>query len=332
MNKALKIYEQQSRRRNIAIVCNDIGDIHLRLADFLQAQAFFERGLQDAKYVGDSLLVAYITGNSGILALRCGQLVRAEAHFKYAIMQVEQCNELIGKVLFSPYLALLLSEQGKISQAQSILHSALTIARRLHLVPYIGYVLITLGNMRLIQAMAEHKDEQTSIFDEAVIHLLKRARRTLERALTFEGIDAEIHLEGCLSLLEVSWLLDRREPIYEQVILLRTKCEQRGLTWLLPRVERLLGTILTTNNSHEQAMLHFEQSLHYARRYDLRWEYGRTLHSYGGGLLRQSAHTSYARGIQYLQEAHQVFASCQALRDLRKVELLLASSVSLVKL
>ena len=334
LNKALKIYEQQSRRRNVAIVCNDVGDIYLRLADFPRAQIFFERGLQDAKYVGDFLLVAYITGNSGIMAMRCGQLVEAEAHFKHAIMRVEQCNELMGKVLFSPYLALLLAEQGKISQAQSILYSALLLARRLHLVPYIGYVLIMLGNIRLIQAMiaVEHNDAQISIPDETSTHLLKRARRTLEHALTFEGIDAEIHLEGHLTLLEVSWLLDRHESLYEQVILMRTKSEQRGLTWLLPRIERLLGTILVARDNQEQATLHFEQSLHYARRYDLRWEYGRTLHSYGGGLLKQPADASYARGVQYLQEAHQVFISCQAVRDLHRVEKLLESSASLVKL
>ncbi len=332
LNKALRIYEQQNRRRNVAIVCNDMGDIYLRLADFSQAQAFFERGLRDANYVGDSLLVAYITGNSGILAMRCGQLMRAEADFKHAIMLVEQCNELLGRVVFSPYLALLLAEQGKISEAQSILHSALTIARRLQLVPYMGYVLITLGNIRLVQAMTEHKDEQIGIFDEASTHLLKRARKTLERALTFEGIDVEIHLEGCLTLLEVSWLLDRNALIYEQVALLRTKSEQCGLTRLLPRIERLLGTIQAANNSQEQAVLHFEQSLQYARRYNLRCEYGRTLHSYGGGLLRQPTDTSYARGIKYLQEAHQVFASCQAIRDLHKVEKLLESSTSLVNL
>ena len=49
LNKALKIYEQQSRRRNVAIVYNDIGDIYVRLADFSQAQDFFKHGLRDAK-------------------------------------------------------------------------------------------------------------------------------------------------------------------------------------------------------------------------------------------------------------------------------------------
>ncbi len=332
LNKALKIYERHSRRRNVAIVYNDIGDIYLRLADFAQAQDFFKRGLHDAKYVGDSLLVAYITGNSGILAMRRGQLARAEEHFKHAIMLVEQCNGLMGKVLFSPYLALLLTEQGKISQAQSILHSTLLLARRLHLVPYIGYVLITLGNMRLIQATLLAEPSDANVFDETGIHLLKRARRTLEHALSFEGIDAEIHLEGCLTLLEVSWLLDRHEILYEQVVLLRIKSEQRGLTWLLPRIERLLGTILATRNDQEQAALHFEQSLHSARSYDLHREYGRTLHSYGGGLLRQSVAVNYTRGIEYLQEAHQVFTSCQAIRDLHKVEKLLASSSPFMKI
>ena len=332
LNKALKIYEQQNQKRYVAIACNDIGDIYLRLADFSQAQAFFERGLQDARYVGDLRLLAYIEGNSGILAVRCGQLARAEAHFKQTIMLLEQCSELVGKVLFSPHLSLLLSEQGKISEAQHILYSALTIARRLQLVPYIGYVLITVGSMRFVQAMTEHNDEQRGVFDDASTHLLKRARRTLEHAMTFEGIDAEMHLEGCLTLLEVSWLLDRNEIMYEQVALLRAKSEQRGLTWLLPRIERLLGTILAANNSQEQAVLHFEQSLHYARRYDLRREYGRTLYSYGGGLLKHPTDESYARGIQYLQEAHHVFANCQATRDLHKVEQLLKSSTSLVHL
>ena len=330
LNKALHIYEEQSRRRNVAIVYNDIGDIYLHLADFSQAQDFFTRGLRDAKYVGDVLLVAYITGNSGILAMRRGQLDRAEDLFKQAIMLVEQCNNLMGKLLFSPYLALLLAEQGKISQAQSILHSALLLARRLHLVPYIGYVLITLGNMRLVQAtlLVEH----ASSCDETSIHLLKRARRTLEHALSFEGIDAAIHLEGCLTLLEVSWLLDESEILYEQVVLLRTKCEQSGLTWLLPRIERLLGTILASQNNQERAVLHFEQSLHYAHRYNLRREYARTLHSYGRDLLKHSAGANYTQGIEYLQEAHQVFTSCQAIRDLHKVERLLASSSSVVKI
>ncbi|MBA2678302.1 MAG: AAA family ATPase [Ktedonobacteraceae bacterium] len=334
LNKALQVYEQHSLRRNVAIVYNDMGDIYLHLADFSQAQDFFQRGLQDAKYVGDLLLVAYIKGNSGILALRCGQLTRAEDHFKHAITLVEQCNGLLGKVLFSPYLALLLTEEGKTAQGQSILHSTLLLARRLHLVPYIGYVLITLGNMRLIQAtlLAEHNDTDTNVCEKASISLLKKAKRTVERALSFDGIDAEIHLEGCLTLLEVSWLLDRNELVYEQVALLRTKSEERGLIWLLPRIERLLGTILAATNHQEQAALHFEQSLYYARRYDLQKEYGRTLHSYGKALLKRSARVNYTRGVEYLQEARQVFARCQAVRDLRLVEKLLASSSSFVEI
>ncbi|GAC1361064.1 MAG: hypothetical protein NVS2B12_02590 [Ktedonobacteraceae bacterium] len=333
LNKALMIYQQQSCKRNVAIVCNDMGDIYLRLTDFAGAQAFFARGLQDAKYVGDALLVAYIIGNSGILTMRCGQLASAEDHFRRAITQFEQCNEAMGKILFSPYLAILLAEQDRISEAQEIMCAALTMARRLHLVPYIGYVLVMVGNIRLIQALttADHDRAQRSFFNTASTQLLKRARRTLERALTFEGLDAEIHLTGCLILLEVCWLLDQDGQIYEQVTSLRTKSEQCGLGWLLPAIERLQGNILLARDS-DQATLHFEQSLHYARRYDLRWEYGRTLHSYGGDLLKQQAQASHSQGVAYLQEAREVFAGCQALRDLHDVEKLLASSLSPVKL
>ncbi len=327
LNKALKIFEQQNLRRSVAIACNDIGDIHLRLADFSQAKAFLERGLQDAKYVGDLLLVSYIIGNFGLVAMRLGQLVEAEAHLKHAIIQVEQYNNLIGKVLFSPNLAILLFEQGKVSEARSTLCTALTIARRLHLVPYIGFVLITLGNMRLLQAttMLEQHNLPTTTFTKARAHLLKKARGTLAYALTLEGLEADTRIEGDIALLEVRWLQDTQKPIYEQVIQLQRKCEQSRLVWLLPRIERLQGNVLAAQGMHEQATLHFEQSMQHAHRYSLHWEYGRTLHCYGDCLLKRGTSENFVQGREYLQEAYEIFASCHAISELHTVETLLES-------
>jgi len=323
LNKALKIFEQQNLRRSVAIACNDIGDIHMRLANFSQAQAFLERALQDAKYAGDLLLASYAIGNFGLVAMRRGQLAEAETHLRHAIIQVEYHNNLIGKVLFSPNLAIVLSAQEKVSEARKIVCTALTTARRLHLVPYIGSVLIILGNMRLLQAITiiEHNDLPTP---QARTHLLKKARGVLEYALNLEGLEAETRLEGDLALLEVCWHLDPYTDIYEQIVQLQTKCQQCKLVWLLPRIERLQGDIQAAREKHEQATCHFEQSMHYARQYGLHWEYGRTLYCYGHCLLKRPAGDNLARGKAYLQEAHEIFTACHTISELHKVENLLA--------
>jgi tetratricopeptide (TPR) repeat protein len=333
LHKALTIFEQQNLRRSVAITCNDIADIYLRLADVTQAQAFLERSLQDAKYTGDLLLASYAIGNFGLAAMRSGQLVEAEAHFRRAITELEYYNNLIGKVLFSPNLAILLLEQGKVSDAYSTLCTALTLARRLHLVPYIGYVLIALGTMRLLQVitMVEPNETQVPSFSKTRIHLLKKARRALEYALKLEGLEADTRLDGEITLLEVRWHLNTQKTMYKQINLLRKKCAQSKLAWHLSRIERLHGNMLTTQGKYEQATSHFQQSMHHARHYNLAWEHARTLQCYGTSLLKQQTGTSLVQGREYLQEAQKTFAACHAIGEQHKVEQLLENASSPVE-
>ncbi|MFL5663552.1 MAG: ATP-binding protein, partial [Ktedonobacteraceae bacterium] len=79
---ALATFEQYDRQREIAVVCCNLGDVHLRRAEYNQAQAFLRRSLGIAERIGELPLVCVVFGNMGVQALRTGDLAEAENRFK----------------------------------------------------------------------------------------------------------------------------------------------------------------------------------------------------------------------------------------------------------
>src|SRR5262249_6821065 len=150
-NIALTFYEQHTMHREIAVACCNLGDVYLRNADYRSAQAFFRRSLRVAEQVGETPLVAFVFGNLGLLELRRGNLVEAESELKQGIALIERVNDSIHFSLWYSYLSTVLQEQGKLEEARKTLYRAMVMGRTMHITPFIGLALVTLGHMRVSQ-------------------------------------------------------------------------------------------------------------------------------------------------------------------------------------
>jgi len=332
LNEALTLFEQHDRQREIAYVCCDLGYIYLKKAEHTPAQAAMRRSLSLAEALGDVPLVAIVFFNLGELATRLGNLVEAETWYKRSLTLAEQINDQVYISLWKAALALLLQNQNKISEAAACIRHSLAIGRAMNIAPCIGLSLVTLGNMRVMQALAY--EEHTNKLPKAVrrgranarTHLLRSARTNLQRALTFEGIEVETRTEGQLTLAQVSLLEGEPKIAQRQAIQAMHEAGRYELTWLFARSQHILGSILAAQGQQEQAEGYFELAIQTFRDSGMRLEWARTLQSYGMTLLEQDStgDASYEQGLTYLQDARQVFQECNATFDLQMVERILA--------
>jgi hypothetical protein len=83
-----------------------------------------------------------------------------------------------------------------------------------------------------------------------------------------------------------------------------------------------LGGILTAQHQYGEAAQHFEQLLKMLRKCGMRLEEARTKHFYGEMLVQggEGNEKDYQRGMEYLQDARQVFVECKAELDVKLVE------------
>ncbi len=329
-NSALATFEQYDCQREIAVVCCNLGDVHLRRAEYNQAQAFLRRSLGIAERIGELPLVCIVFGNMGVQAMRTGDLAEAENRFKQGLSLAEQINEPVHISLLYTYLSLVLQDQGKLEETGKCLLKALSISRSMAIAPCIGFALIVLGSMRLAQAMMIDVEMESRVgAREEMTSMLKRAKRTLRRALLLEGMEAETRAEGQLALAQADLLLGEVETAQQQALQTLEEAHRYELTWLIARAQRILGSIFTVQGQREQAELHFEQALHTVRKSGMRLEYAHTLRYYGLMLLQQDgvdeeAYGERGRGLNFLREARQVFTDCKAVLDVRMVEDILA--------
>ncbi|MFL5703431.1 MAG: tetratricopeptide repeat protein, partial [Ktedonobacteraceae bacterium] len=327
---ALATFEQYDRQREIAVVCCNLGDVHLRRAEYNQAQAFLRRSLGIAERIGELPLVCVVFGNMGVQALRTGDLAEAENRFKQGLSLAEQINEPVHISLLYTYLSLVSQDQEKLEETGKCLLKALSISRSMAIAPCIGFALIVLGSMRLTQAMMVDVETEKSMgVREEKTRVLHRAKRTLQRALLLEGIEAETRIEGQLALAQADLLLGEVETAQQRALQTLEEAKRYELTWLIARAQRILGSIFALQGQREQAELHFEQALHTFRKSGMRLEYARTLHYYGLMLLHQDGVDEEAcrereRGLHSLREARQVFTDCKAALDVQVVEGILA--------
>ena len=159
--------------------------------------------------------------------------------------------------------------------------------------------------------------------------MLKRAKRTLQRALLLEGMEAETRAEGQLALAQADLRLSEVETAQQRALQTLEEAKLYELTWLVARTQRILGSIFVVQGQREQAGLHFKQALYTFRRSGMRLQYARILHYYGLMLLQQDgvdeeAYREQERGLNSLHEAHQVFTDCKAALDVQVVERVLA--------
>jgi DNA-binding SARP family transcriptional activator/predicted negative regulator of RcsB-dependent stress response len=319
LNTALAIYEQYDHQREIAVVCCNLGNAHLARTEYSEAKAFFRRSLGLAERIGEAPLISFVFGNLGVIDTRLGHLADAEAGLKHCISIAERSNALTAASLWYACLANTLQEQGKLSEANAALYRALTISRTKQITPYLGIALLMLGKVRITQAISIAFNQREGMNSHQI---LNRAKRTLQRALALEGIDADTKTDEQLTLAQVFLLLGELDGAQKLATQALEEAHQFELTWFVVWAQRLLGTILAKQNQPDEAEKYFEQALRMSRKYETRLEYARTLYQYGLMLLQQneSGEQKYQQGADYLREARQVFSNCHAALDLQLVE------------
>jgi tetratricopeptide (TPR) repeat protein len=333
LNTALAIFEQYDRQQEIAIVCGNIGDVYLRKGEHILAQAALRRSLSIAERIGDASILSVTFGNLGILAARLGDLPEAEACCKRGLALAEQISDPVYMSLFHAYLTSVMQDQGKMNEAKLSLRQALTIGRAMNFTICIGVALVELGQLRIAQALVVQENDSGSPgtikrpANSSYTHLLRRARISLQRALTLEGLEAETRTEGLLALAKVALLLGEIDEAQQQATQAMNEAQRYEQTWLLACAQRIMGDILSAKVQLEQAEQQYEQALKAFRACGMRLEYARTLQKYGMALLQRSTleKTNYQEGLSYLHEARQHFIECQAVFDLQVAERILAA-------
>ncbi len=326
-NAALTLFEQYDHQREIAVVCCNLGDVHLRRAEHSQAQAFLRRSLSIAERIGELPLICMSFNNLGLLAARVGDLADAENWYKKGLVQAERINDPVNIHLLYTYLTSVLLDQGRLEEAGKYVLKGLSISRAIGITPCIGFSLVSAASLRLVQAaqLQEHSEGDAPA-RQARERMLKRAKRTLARALALEGIEAETRTEGELALAQVELLLGDGESARQRATRTLEEAGRFELVWLIARAQRILGGILAMQgqqDEQEQAQRHFEQALQTFHKSGMRLEYARTLHEYGIALLREPENRACAQreqGLASLREAHRVMIECTAFLDAQLVE------------
>ncbi|MHB8599061.1 MAG: DUF6788 family protein [Ktedonobacteraceae bacterium] len=329
LNTALTIYEQYNCQREIANVTCNIGDAHLRKAEFLLAQAAFRRSLHLAERVGDVPLMSILFGNLGVLAARTGNLAESEIWFKQGIHLAGQIKDQVYMSMLHANLALTLVDQGKFEEAKLSVHSSLTIGRTMDNIPCISTSLVALGYLRFVQAIEIREVQNTNEKEKSILNseakqkrLLRRARTALEHALSLEGLESDTRIEGQLILANILLYLFEINKAHQQIDTIFNDANDHELTRELAQAQNLMGSILVVQEKLEQADGYFLQALQTFNKYGMRLEYARTLHNHGLLLLnhKDTKQQNYSLGISNLNEAQQIFSECHATLDLQRVE------------
>jgi DNA-binding SARP family transcriptional activator len=332
LNTALAIFEQYDRLREIALVCGDIGEVYLKEAEHILAQAALRRSLSIAERIGDTSTMSVACGNIGTLSARLGDLPEAEICYRRALALAEQVNDPVYMSLWHCYLSPVMQDQGKMHEARLSLRRALTIGRSMNITPCIGVALVVLGHLHIAQVIGGEENPSSSSEitkrrnASSYTHLLKRARICLQRALTLEGLEAETQTDGQLALAQVSLLLGEIDTAQQQTMLVIEEALRYKQTWLLACAQRLMGSILTVLDQQQQAVQYFKQAIETFHNCGMRLEWARTLQTCGVALLEQysAGDSSYEQGLKYLKDASQVFRECNAIYELQVIERVLA--------
>jgi predicted ATPase len=230
-NRALAIYERYDNQREIAHVSCNIGFLHLKKAEYHLAQTFLRRSFSLAERIGDIPLISVVFHNLGELAASSGDLQEAETFYKRSLVLAEQVEDREYVSQWNADLAGTLLAQGKLADAEACVCRALTTGRAMRSAPCIGPALVALGNLRIAQARTEAQKEKS----------LARAGRSLQHALTLEGLEVETRVKGQLALAEVSLLIGEREVARKEAERALEEAHKYDLVGVSKDCQRLLG-------------------------------------------------------------------------------------------
>lgn len=213
-NKALTFYEQYDDLRQIGQAASNIGYIHLKKAEYEQANAALRRALRLFEGIGDLPLQSLALSNLGELEASMGHLAEAEGYYQQALKLSMTLRDREYTSRWNADLASILQERGGWQQAIHCIYQAFIVARSIQNSPCIGRALVALGNIRIAQATAEGLVEQTRT------RLLAHAQKNLERALRLD-VEAEIRMKSQLALAHIALVQGRQqaaETALKQVI------------------------------------------------------------------------------------------------------------------
>ena len=121
-----------------------------------------------------------------------------------------------------------------------------------------------------------------------------------------------------MTLAYIELLLGDRDTALEMTLKMMEEASHAELIWLVAQSKRVLGEILAAKGLDEESDKYFGEALSSNRKSEMRLEYGRTLYFYGKTLL---ARNDVAKnGLEYLQEAENVFNECDAILDSQMVK------------
>jgi tetratricopeptide (TPR) repeat protein len=317
--RALELHEQYGGKRDVAVVCCNLGDLQLRRADYASAQAFFKRSLRVAEQVGESPLVAFNFGNLGQVEMQRGNLIEAENELRRGIVLAEHVHDSLHISMWYAYLSSVLLDQGRIAEASHVLYRAWRLGRAKHISPYVGQAQVVLGRVRIAQArmVACSKDKTHSA--QEMLSFLLRAKKVLLHTVSMDGLEAETRTEGRVALAQAMLLLGDIEQARSVIIQALAEAQQCELKWLVPCAQRVLGGIYAAQALSEQAMRYFEQALEVFRKTGMHLEYARTLQQSGELLMQQEADVEQKtsrQALKYLREARKMFKKCGANLDM----------------
>jgi tetratricopeptide (TPR) repeat protein len=246
----------------------------------------------------------------------------------------EQVHDPVYISFWNNCLAMVVQNQGKFDDAKKLLVESIKIGRAIKFVPSIGYILVAIGQLRIAEASSgklgnnhmslEHEHGYSSE------QLLRRARGTLQHALSLEGLEAETRTEGLLALAHISFLLGGVTTAQQIVHHALEEAIRYDQVWLLACTQRLLGSILAWQGKYEESAIYFTQSSRTLEERGMRLEWTRTKRDYNVTLLRKahSENSDCNQAITHLQEARKVFEECGAALDLELVDRALAAYTS----
>lgn len=325
---ALSIFEQHGLVIAMVQLCSNLGVVHASRSEHAVASIYLHRSLDLAERMGNLPIMSLASGNLGEMASRTGNLLEAEEWFRRSIAISERTNERDHTSWCNVSLATALQDQGNLQSAAESVRKALTVARSIKSSRCIGAALIALADLRTTQAIfichlkEGVSSESVPLPSATCIRLLLKARSTVLHAITFEGLETDLVVEGRYILATIYYLLGNVEAARQEALKTIEEASQYEVTRIMARAQRLMGRILAMQGDYTQADSYFEQALQIFRECDLRLDYARTVHDYGITLLErsESGDVNYQRGLDCLHEARTAFADCHAALNLSWVE------------
>jgi tetratricopeptide (TPR) repeat protein len=341
MRLALTGYEQQERISEVVRVCGNLGAVFTMKSEHTQARLFLNRALNLAERSGDLPNIAFITSNFGDVANHSGDLLEAEAWYKRSLAIAERINDRELVSWCSILLADVQQDLGYLREAAINLHHAIRVGRSIKNSRCIRFALVTLGDLRITEAIIacklQPKESETSEQTPVTCQrLLRRAKSTLQRAISQEDVEVETIIDCKLLLATVYFL--QNDLLTAQQIALQTlqKAQTQETIRVIGRAQRLLGRILSEQKNYHEADFYFEQAVKIFREQELHVDYARTLHGYGLSLVQRALTTKETqqekeRGMDFLREARAIFNTSHATIDFSWTDLVISSYTSPLK-